>query len=92
MISDKQSQTQTEKIHIAIVGCGRISKNHIMAIINDYERCDLVAICDTEKNKLDNAEEIYLKEGFTKNINMKKVYKFESYKELLDAHLSKQIK
>ncbi len=42
-------------IRIAIVGCGRISKNHFSAVEkNDYE---LVAICDSDETRLNDASE-----------------------------------
>jgi UDP-N-acetyl-2-amino-2-deoxyglucuronate dehydrogenase len=47
------------KIKIAIVGCGRISKNHFSSIaqqINDFE---LVAICDSDKKVLEEHFEVY---------------------------------
>ena len=42
-----------KKISFAIVGCGRISKNHIKAIYENSEIADLVAICDNDKKALD---------------------------------------
>lgn len=33
-------------MNLAIIGCGRISKNHIDALINNMENCKLVAVCD----------------------------------------------
>lgn len=36
------------RIRIALVGCGRISRNHIKAIAAHHERAELVAICDTQ--------------------------------------------
>ena len=44
------------KIRIAIVGCGRISKNHFNAIEKHSEELDLVAICDTDIHKLKEHE------------------------------------
>ena len=38
-----------KKIKIALVGCGRISKNHINAIVNENKRCQLVALCDSSQ-------------------------------------------
>lgn len=35
------------KIHIAIVGCGRISKNHFGSIEKHADQVELVAICDS---------------------------------------------
>lgn len=43
------SKTNTlKKIQIAIVGCGRISKNHFAAINAHSNDLELVAICDTD--------------------------------------------
>jgi len=39
------------KLNFAIIGCGRISKNHIEALINNAEDCNLVAVCDIIENK-----------------------------------------
>lgn len=46
------------RIRIAIVGCGRISRNHIKAIALHYRRAELVALCDTEQERLDAAQEL----------------------------------
>jgi UDP-N-acetyl-2-amino-2-deoxyglucuronate dehydrogenase len=40
------------RIRIAIVGCGRISRNHIKAIAIHHERAELVAICDNQEDLL----------------------------------------
>lgn len=46
------------RIRIAIVGCGRISRNHIKAIALHYRRSELVALCDTDQERLDTAQEL----------------------------------
>jgi UDP-N-acetyl-2-amino-2-deoxyglucuronate dehydrogenase len=43
------------RIRIALVGCGRISVNHIRAIALHHERADLTAICDTQPERLQQA-------------------------------------
>ena len=40
-------------IRIALVGCGRISKKHIEAIQNHKKDLELVAVCDTNQDILD---------------------------------------
>lgn len=40
------------KIRFALVGCGRIAKNHFSAIAAHYESCQLVGICDTDQKAL----------------------------------------
>lgn len=40
------------KVKIAVVGCGRISKNHFGAIDKHHENLELVSICDTDPEVL----------------------------------------
>lgn len=40
------------KIRFALVGCGRISRNHISSIIQHKDRCELVDVCDTLDSNL----------------------------------------
>jgi UDP-N-acetyl-2-amino-2-deoxyglucuronate dehydrogenase len=43
------------KIRFALVGCGRISANHIDAIACHGERAELVAVCDVDPTRLADA-------------------------------------
>jgi len=45
------------KIRFALVGCGRISKNHIDAIQKHEENCELVDVCDIDPDTLAAAVE-----------------------------------
>jgi UDP-N-acetyl-2-amino-2-deoxyglucuronate dehydrogenase len=45
------------RIRIALVGCGRISANHIRAIAAHNERAELTAICDTQPERLQKAQQ-----------------------------------
>lgn len=40
------------KIRFALVGCGRIAKNHFESIAKLSEQCELVDVCDTDANAL----------------------------------------
>jgi UDP-N-acetyl-2-amino-2-deoxyglucuronate dehydrogenase len=40
-----------EKIRIGLIGCGRISGNHIQAMRDHADACELVAVCDTERTR-----------------------------------------
>jgi len=40
------------------VGRGRISRNHIKAIAAHHERAELVAICDTQAERLEQAKQL----------------------------------
>lgn len=43
------------KIRFALVGCGRIARNHINAILAHQQRCELVGVCDIDPRALDEA-------------------------------------
>jgi UDP-N-acetyl-2-amino-2-deoxyglucuronate dehydrogenase len=45
------------RIRISLVGCGRISANHIRAIAAHHERAELTAICDTQPDRLRQAQQ-----------------------------------
>ncbi|VVE20152.1 oxidoreductase [Pandoraea eparura] len=45
------------KIRFAIVGCGRIAKNHIAALREHADRAELVAVCDVDPAALKAAAE-----------------------------------
>jgi len=47
------------KIKVALVGCGRISANHFNAIKHHHEALELVAICDTNKNRLNELQPLH---------------------------------
>ena len=78
-------------IRIALVGCGRISRNHIKAIAIHHARAELVALCDTQQSRLDQALELVSHEmsecsGFVSNPAL-----FGTYSDLLSAVQEKHI-
>lgn len=79
-----------KKINIALLGCGKISRNHIKSIISEKSRCNLVAICDNSNQNLDSTN-IYLKEVFNKNKIKDFPLKFLEFKDLLIAHQQKRL-
>lgn len=52
------------KINIALVGCGRISKNHFNAIAEHRERVNLVGVCDIDAAALEKATQEHGVEGY----------------------------
>ena len=80
----------SNKINIALLGCGRISKSHIKAILSEKDRCNLIAICDESKEKIKSAtkyfQELFYKEG----INPPNLLDFKNFKALLSAHEEKK--
>ena len=81
-----------KKIKIALVGCGRISKNHINAIVNENKRCQLVALCDSSQEMLTNAQ-IVLKESLKNNqLPFEKIKTYNNYELLIEEHIKNKIK
>ena len=62
------------KIRIAIVGCGRISKNHFGSIEKHADSLELAAVCDIERNLCDEHSARYGVPGY---IELKEMLKSE---------------
>ena len=75
---------RSKKINIALIGCGRISQKHILAIISQNKRCELVAVCDNNKERIENICKFYEKTLKEKNIVFKDLYKFNNFEELIN--------
>jgi UDP-N-acetyl-2-amino-2-deoxyglucuronate dehydrogenase len=73
------------RIRIALVGCGRISANHIKAIAQHRDRAELTAICDTQLDRLEQAEKLIIEVAREQNEVYEQPCKFSSYNELLGA-------
>jgi UDP-N-acetyl-2-amino-2-deoxyglucuronate dehydrogenase len=61
------------KIRFALVGCGRISTNHINAIKSHFDRCELVDVCDVNTNALKRAIEVTGARGHSDLSNLLKL-------------------
>ncbi len=79
------------KIKVAIVGCGRICKKHILAIISEYERCELIAICDNNEKKIENILHYYNSQLKEKNFPIKQLIIFNAYEELINSKINNKI-
>ena len=60
------------KIRIAVVGCGRISKNHFGSIEQHQEKIELVSICDNRPDILSEYEKKYKVKGYLDQEDMLK--------------------
>ena len=54
------------KIKIAVVGCGRISKNHFKSIEALKDDMELTCVCDTNRERMTHAAETYHVNGYTR--------------------------
>ena len=55
---------ENRKIRIAIVGCGRISKNHFGSIEKHFDDLELVSICDSSETVLEKHQQQYKVPGY----------------------------
>ena len=76
------------RIRIALVGCGRISANHIRAIALHHERAELVAICDTQSGRLEQAQALIREAAAEYSGAASAPVVFSSYNALLQANAS----
>ncbi len=78
-------------INIALVGCGRISKNHIKAILYHQEQAKIVALCDTNNENLEDSYQLINKDekSCSKN-NAPSLY--SDFNSLLEDHKKQKIK
>lgn len=65
------------KIRIAVVGCGRISKNHFASIEKHADNLELVAICDTDQAVLEEKSKMLHVPGFGHLAEMLKAVKID---------------
>lgn len=61
---------QGRKIRVAVVGCGRISKNHFGSIETHADNLELVAVCDIDPVTLKAHEEKYGVNGYSRMEDM----------------------
>ena len=73
------------RIRIALVGCGRISRNHIKAIAIHHQRSELVALCDTEQERIDSAQQLVSETSEEYPGVVREPAQFIGYENLLNA-------
>ena len=62
----------------ALIGCGRISTNHITAAVNNSSKLELCAVCDVVPERM---EQLISKHSLEKDSSIKR---FTDYKKMLD--------
>lgn len=81
------------KLYIALVGCGRISENHIKAICSFPKELNLVALCDNSLKQLNKAKLNFLKyKKETKLDSQESPILFSNYENLLKEIKDKILK
>lgn len=73
----------TKPVNVALIGCGRISSNHIEAILFHSTSCSLTAVCDPKQENIDKLLAAYKSDQCSSQITPKA---YLDYEELLDAY------
>ncbi len=68
-------------MNFAIIGCGRISKNHVDALANNKDTCNLVAVCDIVLSRAIDRKNQY------ENVVDSRVSVYTDYLKMLDEEL-----
>lgn len=66
------------KIRYALIGCGRISPNHIEAVKNNADKIEFCAICDVDESNME------LRMSATNSLDLN-VRKYTDYRQMLTA-------
>ena len=74
---------ELNKIKVALVGCGRISSNHIKSIIKENKRSELVAICEISEERIKSTLELIKEECISNNVEFTKPKIFRDFDELI---------
>lgn len=75
---EKHQAITGRKIKFALVGCGRIAANHFASIKAHQDVCELVALCDVNKNNLDASVKETGAKGYHSLISMLKSGGFDA--------------
>lgn len=68
----------------AIIGCGRISKKHVEAIVNNSDEAILIAVCDITKQKASLIADEYIRRMKDKGRHVKKPNVYIDYMTMID--------
>ena len=71
------------KLKFAVIGCGRISGNHIKAILDNFEDVELISVCDILKDRAEFKADEYLIKAQEKNIPAIRPNVYSDYREML---------
>ena len=73
------------RLKLALIGCGRISTNHIKAIIDNFKDIELVAVCDILKDKAELKADEYLVKAQEKNMPEVRPNAYADYREMVQS-------
>ena len=71
------------KLKFALIGCGRISANHIEALIDNYQDAELVSVCDLIKGKAESKADEYVLKASKENFSVERPKVFTDYQKML---------
>ena len=76
---------------VGLVGCGRISRNHLKSFVLQSNRCRIVALCDVDDKRLEKTIDFLKKETEISMDAIKDIKIFSSFQDLLLAISNKTL-
>ena len=70
-----------EKLKIGFIGCGSIIPKHLRAVVENSDKMELLALCDTVPGKMDAAVDEYIKLSGASGYHIRK---YTDYQKLLE--------
>ncbi len=71
------------KLKFALIGCGRVSTDHIKAVVDNCKDIELVSVCDILRDKAELKANEYLIKAQERNIPVVKPNVYSDYQEML---------
>jgi len=72
-----------KKLKFTLIGCGRISANHIKALLDNFKDAELVSVCDILKDRAELKADEYLVKAQQKNMPVIRPNIYTDYWEML---------
>ena len=69
--------------NVAVVGCGRISINHLKSIQLQSHRARIAALCDIDSFRIENAFKVLQEENKLSQKDAKEILIYASYDEMI---------
>lgn len=79
----KELKKNNKCFQVAVIGCGRISINHLKSIGMQSSRAKIAALCDVDKDRINNAIKILQTENNLTNLDIQNISIFKSYDDLI---------
>ncbi len=72
------------KLRFGIIGCGRVAPKHVEALFNNFQKAELVALCDLEEVKALELKQKYTNLLESRNLDVPEITIYTDYAKMLN--------